>query len=295
MHPILKTELEGVKLQARGKVRDIYDLGDRLLFVSTDRISAFDCILPNGIPGKGVVLNLLSEHWFRESAGLMPNHVETTEVDQYPAELRPHRDTLRHRSMIVRKADMVPVECVVRGYLAGSGWKEYRDHGTLAGEPLPEGLRAADRLAEPVFHPAVKAHTGHDENITFGQLESRVGAELAARLRDASQQLYGWAATRTERSGVIIVDTKFEFGILNGDLIVADEMFTPDSSRFWRREEYTPGRPQEAFDKQFVRDYLESVDWNKQPPAPQLPDEVVRETAGRYREIFRLLTGRDAP
>lgn len=295
MEPILKTELEGVTLRSRGKVRDIYDLGDRLLFVSTDRISAFDCILPNGIPGKGVVLNLLSEHWFRESAGMMPNHVETTEVDEFPAALRPHRDTLRHRSMIVRKADMVPVECVVRGYLAGSGWKEYRDHGTLAGERLPEGLRAADRLAEPVFHPAVKAHTGHDENITYRQLESRVGAELAARLRDASQRLYGWAAERAERAGVIIVDTKFEFGMLDGDLIVADELFTPDSSRFWRRDEYRPGRPQEAFDKQFVRDYLESVDWDKQPPAPKLPEEVVRETAGRYREIFRLLTGRDAP
>jgi phosphoribosylaminoimidazole-succinocarboxamide synthase len=249
MQPILKTELEGVKLQARGKVRDIYDLGDRLLFVSTDRISAFDCILPNGIPGKGMVLNLLSEYWFRQS----------------------------------------------ESYLAGSGWKEYRDGGTLAGEKLPEGLRAADRLATPVFHPAVKAHHGHDENITFAELEGRVGGELAARLRDASLRLYGWGAAKAEAAGVILVDTKFEFGLLDGDLILADELFTPDSSRFWRRDEYTPGRQQEAFDKQFVRDYLETLEWNKQPPAPMLPEEVVRETAGRYREIFRLLTGREAP
>lgn len=295
MKPILKTEFDGVKLKGRGKVRDIYDLGDRLLFVSTDRISAFDCILPNGIPGKGTVLNLLSAHWFRESESLQPNHVETTEVEEYPVELRRYEETLRNRSMIVRKADMVPVECVVRGYLAGSGWKEYRDQGTLAGETLPEGLRAADRLAAPVFHPAVKAHTGHDENITFAQLEGRIGRELATRLRDASLRLYGWGAAKAESAGVILVDTKFEFGLVNGDLILADELFTPDSSRFWRRDEYTPGRQQEAFDKQFVRDYLESLEWNKQPPAPALPEDVVRETAGRYREIFRLLTGREAP
>ncbi|MBI4161827.1 MAG: phosphoribosylaminoimidazolesuccinocarboxamide synthase [Acidobacteria bacterium] len=292
---MLETVLEGVRLRSRGKVRDIYDLGDHLLLVSTDRISAFDCVLPNGIPGKGRVLNLLSEFWFRATREIVPNHLVTTAVEEYPAEIRRHGEILRHRSMLARKADMIPVECVVRGYLAGSGWREYRETGRLAGIEMPRGLRVAERLPGPVFHPAVKATRGHDENLTYADLVARIGSDLAARLREASLRLYEAGVRRAGASGVLIADTKFEFGRLDGGLVLADELFTPDSSRFWRREEYRPGTAPEAFDKQFVRDYLESVGWDKRPPAPVLPEEVVRETAGRYREIFRVLTGREAP
>ena len=293
MNELLKTELGGLRLRSRGKVRDIYDLGGTLLLISTDRISAFDCVLPNGIPGKGMVLNQLSEFWFRSSRDLIPNHLRTADFDDYPPSLQPFRDQLRHRSMIVEKADMVPVECVVRGYLAGSGLREYRQTGRLAGLSMPEGLAESALLPEPVFHPAVKAQTGHDENISYADLENRVGKDLAGRLRAASLDLYQWGARKAAQAGVILADTKFEFGFRNGDLILADELFTPDSSRFWKQAEYQAGRPQEAFDKQFVRDYLESLGWDKRPPAPHLPEEVVGETTGRYREIFRLLTGRD--
>ena len=295
MNAVLKTEFPGLKLNSRGKVRDIYDLDGRLLIVSTDRISAFDCILANGIPGKGMVLNLLSEFWFQQTRHLVRNHLVTTDLDAYPESLWPHREILRNRSMLVDKADMIQVECVVRGYLAGSGWKEYRETGKLAGIEMPKDLQVASRLPEPIFHPAVKVENGHDENIRYEDLVERVGEKLAVHLRDVSVRLYQWAAKTIESRGIIIADTKFEFGLINGDLVLADEFLTPDSSRFWRRTDVRPGRAPEALDKQFVRDYLETVKWDKRPPAPALPDQIVKETTDRYREIFRLLTDREAP
>ncbi len=279
-----------------GKVRDIFDLGDRLLMVSTDRISAFDHILPVGIPDKGKVLTQTSVHWFSVTADIVPNHLISADVRDFPPDLAPHAELLAGRSMLVRKARMYPVECVVRGYLAGSGYKEYKATGAVSGIKLPPGLEMGSRLPEPIFTPATKATSGHDENISFDRMAAIVGGEDAGRLRDLSLALYRRAAERAEGAGILIADTKFELGRLpdgDGELLLCDEVLTPDSSRFWDREVWRPGRPQEPFDKQFVRDYLESIHWDKSPPVPTLPDDIVEGTRRRYLEIFRRLTGRD--
>jgi phosphoribosylaminoimidazole-succinocarboxamide synthase len=287
------TEIPGVPLKARGKVRDVYDLGDSLLIVATDRLSAFDYVLPNPIPDKGKVLNQISAFWFERTASAMPNHVISTRVEDFPEPLRAHAELLRGRSTLARKLDMLPVECVARGYLSGSGWKEYTRSGTVCGIPLPAGLRDSDRLPEPIFTPATKVETGHDENIPFEEAERIVGKQIAAQLRDRTLQLYMEAAEYAATRGILIADTKFEFGLDGGTLVIADEMLTPDSSRFWPSDQYAPGKGQPSFDKQFVRDWLESIGWDKQPPVPELPEEIVQGTRNRYREIFRILTGRE--
>ena len=289
---IFRTEIPGVELIARGKVRDIYDLGEALAFVATDRLSAFDHVLPNPIPGKGRVLCQLSEFWFERFASLVPNHVITTEVEAFPEVLRAHADQLAGRTTLVHKLEMLPVECVARGYLAGSGWKEYRTQGTVCGIELPAGLEESSQLPEPIFTPATKAQDGHDENIPFSEVERLVGAELAHRLRELTLKLYGSGADYARTRGIIIADTKFEFGKRGRQLVLADEVLTPDSSRFWPAEGYAAGRGQPSYDKQFVRDWLESSGWNKEPPVPELPAEIVAGTRERYLEAFRILTGR---
>ena len=290
--PILQTNLPGVKLWKRGKVRDVYDLGDdRLLIVATDRLSAFDVVLPTGIPGKGRLLTQLSLFWFRLLEGVVPNHVVTADVSEYPAELARHRDQLEDRSMIVVKADVLPIECVVRGYLAGSGWKDYQASGTVCGIALPAGLREAAPLEPPIFTPATKAESGHDENIPFQAMEAAVGRERAAEARRVSLEIYSRARAHAEARGIILADTKVEFGLRDGRLIWVDEALTPDSSRFWPHDEYVPGRPQPSFDKQYVRDYLEGLEWNKQPPGPDLPAEVVARTVEKYTEALERLRG----
>jgi phosphoribosylaminoimidazole-succinocarboxamide synthase len=289
---VFETELPGVPLKARGKVRDIYDLGDRLLLVATDRLSAFDYVLPNPIPDKGKVLNQISTFWFERFAGLISNHTITTNVAEFPGPLDQHGDQLAGRSALVRKLDMLPVECVARGYLAGSGWKEYRERGTVCGIELPKGLEESSKLPEPIFTPATKAETGHDENIPFSEMERMIGSELAARARDKTLELYLAGADYAAGHGIIIADTKFEFGLDGDRLVLADEALTPDSSRFWPADRYAPGRGQPSFDKQFVRDHLEEIGWDKRPPVPQLPEEIVQGTRARYLEIFKILTGR---
>jgi phosphoribosylaminoimidazole-succinocarboxamide synthase len=289
--PLLQTALPGVKLWKRGKVRDVYDLGDRLLVVATDRLSAFDVVLPTGIPGKGVVLTQMSLFWFRLLQGVIENHVLTADVAEYDAPLQPYRDQLAGRSMIVVKTEVLPVECVVRGYLAGSGWKDYKTSGAVCGVVLPPGLRDSDRLQPPIFTPATKAETGHDENIPFETMEATVGRERAAQARRVSLEIYSRAHAHAEARGIILADTKFEFGVRDGRLIWIDEALTPDSSRFWPRDEYAPGRSQPSFDKQFVRDYLETLSWNKQPPGPELPPDVVARTVEKYAEAFERLRG----
>jgi phosphoribosylaminoimidazole-succinocarboxamide synthase len=278
-----------------GKVREIYDLGDRLLFVASDRISAFDCILPTGIPRKGHVLNQLSAWWFRRLEHVTPHHVLETDVAKFPAPLKRHAGMLRGRSMIVKKTDVIPVECVARGYLIGSGWKEYQSTGSVCGIRLRPGYRMADRLDEPIFTPAHKAETGHDENITFDETVERVGRNHAGLLRDLTLALYREAAAYALTRGIIIADTKFEFGVLGDQVLLIDEVLTPDSSRFWPADQYAPGRSPPSFDKQYVRDYLESLDWNKQPPAPALPPDVAERTGAKYMEAYRLLTGEPLP
>jgi phosphoribosylaminoimidazole-succinocarboxamide synthase len=290
---VFETDLPGIRLLGRGKVRDVYDLGDALLIVATDRLSAFDYVLPNPIPDKGKVLNQISLFWFEKTAPVIANHVITADPATFPAPLRPYAGTLAGRSTLVRKLDMVPVECVARGYLAGSGWNEYRERGTVCGIPLPPGLRESDRLKEPIFTPATKAVSGHDENISFSEVERLVGQDLARDLRDKTLGIYRSAAAYALERGIIIADTKFEFGLDGGRLVVADEMLTPDSSRFWPAASYAPGRGQPSLDKQFVRDHLESIGWNKQPPVPGLPPHVVSGLRERYLEIFRILTGRE--
>jgi phosphoribosylaminoimidazole-succinocarboxamide synthase len=290
---IQQTELPGIGLFSRGKVRDIYDVaGDRLLIVATDRISAFDVVLGSGIPDKGSVLTQLSCFWFERFRDLVPNHFLTAQVEDYPVELRPFAGRLRGRSMLVKRAEPFPIECVVRGYLAGSGWKEYRAKGTVCGIRLPEGLLEASRLDQPIFTPATKSQSGHDENIFFEEAAARIGQAAAQKLRELSIELYGQAREYAEGRGILIADTKFEWGRAGNDIILIDEVLTPDSSRFWPKSEYAPGRPQPSFDKQFVRDYLESVHWNKTPPPPPLPPEIIAKTSEKYREAYRLLTGR---
>lgn len=274
-------------------MRDVYRLGDRLLIVATDRISAFDCVLPTGIPDKGRVLTQMSVFWFDFLRDVTATHFLTANIDDYPSELRPFRAQLAGRSMLVKRAEMVPIECVARGYLAGSGWKEYRAGGTVCGIPLPKGLKESDRLPEPIFTPATKEQTGHDENISFDRMASIVGSDVAAKLRDLTLAIYTKAARYAESRGIIIADTKFEFGFIDGSLVLGDEVLTPDSSRFWPKNEYQPGRSQNSYDKQYVRDYLEAIHWSKQPPAPALPPEVALKTSEKYREAYRLLTGRE--
>jgi phosphoribosylaminoimidazole-succinocarboxamide synthase len=289
---VLQTALQGIKLHSRGKVRDMYDLGDHLLMVSTDRISAFDYVLPNGIPDKGKVLTGLSLFWFDVMREIVPNHLVTADVESYPEALRPHAALLRGRSMLVRRAKMFPVECVVRGYLAGSGHKEYLESGSVCGIKLPAGLRMADRLPELIFTPATKAENGHDINITFEEFAGIIGAERAARLRQLSLSIFRRATEVAEMAGIIIADTKFEFGVADDRIILCDEALTPDSSRFWDKSLYRPGVSPASFDKQFVRDYLESIRWNKTPPVPTLPDEIVQGTRAKYLEIYSKLSGR---
>jgi len=276
----------------RGKVRDVYDLGDVLLIVATDRISAFDCVMPNGIPEKGKILTALSLFWFQKFGAQFEHHLIASDVRAFPARLQPFADQLRGRSMLVKKAAVVQIECVVRGYLAGSGWKEYQKSQTVCGIQLPAGLKQCDKLPTPIFTPSTKEETGHDINIDFAETVNRIGEPLAAQLRDRSIALYQAAADYAAGRGVIIADTKFEFGLLpDGKLILVDEVLTPDSSRFWPADKYAPGRDQESFDKQFVRNYLETLTWNKQPPAPKLPDDVTEGTRAKYAEAYEKLTG----
>jgi phosphoribosylaminoimidazole-succinocarboxamide synthase len=290
---ILQTDFPGIERHARGKVRDVYRVDGQLLIVATDRISAFDYILPTGIPDKGRVLTQLSIFWFDFLRDLTPTHFLTADVAEYPEPLLPFRQQLEGRSMLVKRADMVEIECVARGYISGSGWKEYCQNGTVCGIPLPAGLKESDKLPEPIFTPATKAQTGHDENISFERTASLIGTELATRLRDLTLAIYSRAARYAETRGILIADTKFEFGFVGGELVLGDEVLTPDSSRFWPAEKYKPGGPQFSFDKQFVRDYLESIHWNKQPPAPPLPEDVAARTGEKYRQAYHAITGRE--
>jgi phosphoribosylaminoimidazole-succinocarboxamide synthase len=290
---VLETDFPGLRRYARGKVRDVYEVGDHLLIVATDRISAFDYVLATGIPDKGRVLTQLSVFWFDFLKDVTPTHFVTADVKQYPAELEPFGDVLEGRSMLVKKARMVDVECVARGYLAGSGWKEYRETGTVCGITLPSGLAESSVLPEPIFTPATKAQTGHDENISSERMSELVGASLTERLRRLTLEIYARAAQYARTRGILIADTKFEFGFAGDELVLGDEVLTPDSSRFWPVDRYETGRAQESYDKQYVRDYLEQIRWNKQPPAPALPDDVAARTSAKYRDAYRVLTGRE--
>ncbi len=291
MKVLRETQFAGLTPSVRGKVRDIYDLGEKLLIVATDRLSAFDVVLPTPIPDKGRVLTQLSLFWFDLLKDVIPNHVLS--ATEFPAPFDNFKEELAGRSMVVRKTKPLPVECVVRGYVSGSGWKDYRVTGRICGIALPRGLSESDRLPEPIFTPATKAESGHDENISFEQAASLISKELAERVRAVSMELYRRAAAYAEPRGIIVADTKFEFGLLNGDLMWIDEALTPDSSRFWPAAHYSPGGPQPSFDKQFVRDYLERMQWPKTPPGPELPPEVVSATRDKYREAYRILTGRE--
>jgi phosphoribosylaminoimidazole-succinocarboxamide synthase len=295
MKTCTQTNLEGLQLMRRGKVRDVYEYGDRLLMIATDRVSAFDVVLPTPIPAKGAVLTQLSRFWFRRMADIVPNHMISADVAEFPADLQAHREILDLRTMLLRRAEMFPVECVVRGYLAGSGWKEYRESRSVCGIPLPAGLQECERLPEPIFTPATKEDTGHDINISFERMISIVGREHAETLRELSLCVYSRAADYARERGIIIADVKFEFGLLGGEIILCDELLTPDSSRFWPVDGYEPGRSQPSFDKQFVRDYLEEIHFDKRPPGPELPERVVRGTMDRYLEAYRLLTGHVLP
>jgi phosphoribosylaminoimidazole-succinocarboxamide synthase len=284
-------ELPGIEKFKTGKVREVYDLGDTYLFIASDRISAFDCIMPNGIPNKGQVLNMISKFWFDRTGDVVKNHMITTDVNEFPEILKPHAELLKGRSMIVKKAELLPVECIVRGYLIGSGWKEYQQSGTIGGMPLRPGYEMAGKLDEPIFTPSTKADEGHDENISTEQMKEIVGAELGQKLVDISLNLYKTAADYALTKGIIIADTKFEFGMIDGELILIDEVLTPDSSRFWPADTYQPGSSPFSFDKQFVRDYLETLDWDKTPPAPALPEDILMKSREKYLEAYKLLTG----
>jgi len=288
---IFETNLPGIERHARGKVRDVYAAGDFLVIVATDRLSAFDYVLPTPIPDKGKVLTQLTLFWLEMLRDIVPNHFVSANVTDYPQQFHAYREQLEGRSMLVRRAKMLEVECVARGYVSGSGWKDYKQQGGICGIPLPAGLRESDKLPEPIFTPATKAQSGHDENISFDAASRVIGDQLAGRLRSLTLQIYRRAAEYAETRGVIIADTKFEFGLIGDQLTLADEVLTPDSSRFWPRASYQPGGPQPSFDKQYVRDYLESIHWNKQPPAPALPADVIHRTSEKYREAYRVLTG----
>lgn len=293
--PVLQLELPGIKKLKSGKVREIFDLGDAFLLLATDRISAFDCIMPNGIPRKGEVLTQLSHFWFERFASLIPNHLLAGANDPLPAALQPFAATVARRSMIVKKAKPLAIECVVRGYLAGSGWKEYRKSQTVCGIKLPAGLQESSELPEPIFTPSTKAESGHDENISFEEAAKVTGPEIAEQARAASLKIYSEARAYARQRGIIIADTKFEFGMFEGKLILIDEVLTPDSSRFWPADQYQPGRGQPSYDKQFVRDYLETLDWDKTPPAPALPADVVAKTQAKYFEAYEKITGHALP
>ena len=290
---ICTTEFGTLRLKGRGKVRDIYDLGDQLLIVATDRISAFDVVMPNPIPDKGKILTQLSKFWFDLTKAIAPNHVLSTEVEDYPKACKPYREMLKDRSMLVRKTEVLPIECVVRGYLSGSGWVEYQKTGRVCEIPLPKGLLESSKLEEPIFTPATKAEMGlHDENITFEKVEKIIGKDRARQLRSLSLAIYRKARDFADGKGIIIADTKMEFGIKGKKLLLIDELLTPDSSRFWPKEGYQPGGPQKSFDKQFLRDYLLSVKWDKNPPAPPLPEEIVQKTREKYLEAYERLVGK---
>ncbi|MEJ2684467.1 MAG: phosphoribosylaminoimidazolesuccinocarboxamide synthase [Candidatus Sulfobium sp.] len=288
---VMETDLAELKLLRRGKVRDVYEIGEHLLIVATDRVSAFDVVLPNGIAGKGKILTGISLYWFGQMKDIIENHVVATEVKDYPEVLRKYGDVLEGRSMLVKKASPMPVECIVRGYLSGSGWKEYKAGGKVCGINLPEGLVESARLEEPIFTPSTKAAEGHDINIGFDEMMRMVGRDAAERLRDVSLRVYGKARSMAEKKGIIIADTKMEFGIYGDRLILIDELLTPDSSRFWSVKTYQPGRGQDSYDKQIIRDYLLSLDWDQTYPGPTLPDNVVGKAMERYREIYRIITG----
>ena len=292
--PVLTTALAGLGPRHQGKVRDIYDLGDRLLLVATDRISAFDVVMAEPIPDKGRILTRLSAFWFRHLADVVPNHLLSLKVEDFPPACQPHRKMLKDRTMLVKKTRPLPVECIVRGYLSGSGWAEYQATGGIGGMVLPPGLVESDRLPQPVFTPSTKAELGeHDENISFAAMAAKVGADLAAKVREISLTLYLRAQAWAEPRGIILADTKFEFGLVDGELLLIDEVLTPDSSRFWPQEDYRPGGPQKSYDKQYLRDYLESLGWNKKPPPPPLPPEVIANTRARYVQALKALTGEE--
>ncbi|MFH1025780.1 MAG: phosphoribosylaminoimidazolesuccinocarboxamide synthase [Nitrospirota bacterium] len=290
---ILKTEFPDIELVKRGKVRDIYDLGGHLLLIATDRISAFDVVLPSGIPGKGRVLTQISLYWFKQMEKIVQNHIEATDVKDFPKRLHKYADILEGRSMLVKKTTPVPVECVVRGYLSGSGWKEYQKNTSVCGIQLPEGLVESSRLDEPIFTPSTKEDEGHDINIPYDEVEKIVGGELAQELRDTSITIYSRARDVARKKGIIIADTKFEFGLSDGKFMIIDEILTPDSSRFWSANDYMPGRSQDSYDKQIVRDYLLTLDWDKTYPGPHLPGEIIAKTRARYQEILKILTGQE--
>ncbi|MEW6417941.1 MAG: phosphoribosylaminoimidazolesuccinocarboxamide synthase [Nitrospirota bacterium] len=290
---ILQTDFPDITFVKRGKVRDIYDIGEHLLLVATDRISAFDVVLPDGIPGKGRVLTQISIYWFKQMEDIIPNHIVATNVEDFPEKLHKYADILKGRSMLVKKTSPLPVECVVRGYLSGSGWKEYKEKGGICGIKLPEGLIESSRLDEPIFTPSTKAEQGHDINISLEDVKGIVGNDLAERLRDTSVRIYSKARDIAEKKGIIIADTKFEFGLYNSELILIDELLTPDSSRFWSIKDYIPGMSQDSYDKQVVRDYLLTLDWNQTYPGPTLPDEIVNKAATRYKEILKIITSQE--
>lgn len=290
---LLTTNFPNLKLYKKGKVRDVYDLGESILFIATDRISAFDVVLPNGIPYKGKVLTQLSSFWFQYTKSIIPNHLITSEVTEFPSETKKYQQVLTGRTILVKKSHLIEIECVVRGYLAGSAWKEYKTSGTVCGLKLSKGLVESSKLPEPIFTPSTKASSGHDINISEQEMMNIVGRYVGQQLKDKSLALYQSAANYAESCGIIISDTKFEFGILNGELILIDEILTPDSSRFWPKDGYQPGQPQKSFDKQFVRDYLESLDWDKIPPGPTLPDEVVKKTSEKYLEAYQRFVGKE--
>jgi phosphoribosylaminoimidazole-succinocarboxamide synthase len=288
---VVETNFSDVKLLRRGKVRDVYEVGEYLLIVASDRISAFDVVLPNGIAGKGKILTGISLYWFGRMREIIENHIVATEVDEYPEVLRKYREVLDGRSMLVKKARPMPVECIVRGYLSGSGWKEYKEKGTVCGITLPRGLVESSKLTAPIFTPSTKAEEGHDINISFDEMKKIVGEETAGRLRDVSLRVYTKARDIAEEKGIIIADTKFEFGIYDGRLILIDEVLTPDSSRFWSIDAYQPGKAQDSYDKQIIRDYLLTLDWDQTYPGPELPDYIVEKALARYKEIYRIIVG----
>lgn len=290
-HLILKTEMPDIGKPRRGKVRDIYDLGEHLLLVVTDRVSAFDVVLPNGIPGKGKVLTAISVFWFKKMEDIVKNHIVAVDVKDFPQKLHKYRDMLEGRSLLVKKAEVLPVECIVRGYLSGSGWKSYEKDGTVCGIKLPAGLVESSKIEHPIFTPSTKADAGHDINISFDKTREIVGKDMAAKLKNTSLKIYERARDFAGAKGIIIADTKMEFGVLNDDIMLIDELLTPDSSRFWSIRDYAPGRSQDSFDKQVVRDYLLTLDWDQTAPGPKLPQDIVNKTSERYQEILRILTG----
>ncbi|MBI5099745.1 MAG: phosphoribosylaminoimidazolesuccinocarboxamide synthase [Nitrospirae bacterium] len=288
---VLKTDMPDIGTPRRGKVRDIYDLGEHLLLVVTDRVSAFDVVLPDGIPGKGKVLTAISVFWFKMMEDLVSNHIIAIDVKDFPQKLQKYRDILKGRSLLVKKARVLPVECIVRGYLSGSGWKSYQNDGTVCGIKLQAGMLESSKIESPIFTPSTKAESGHDMNISFDEMKKIVGEDTAQRLKDLTLQIYGKARDFAEKKGIIIADTKMEFGFFNDEIILIDELLTPDSSRFWSIKDYAPGRSQDSFDKQIVRDYLLTLDWDQTPPGPELPPDIVKKTFERYQEILRILTG----